>query len=81
MEYRAYFGRIGTNPFAVGSRMTITTDLPDGISQGEVERLAKEATPTGFEFIRVERKIKPKCSFTILREPGGSSISEMFFGF
>jgi len=61
MKYKARYWRIRSNPFTpiytdlAGKEMTITTEIPDNTSRKEVERLAKEATPKGFEFIEVAK--------------------------
>ena len=63
MKYKAFYSRIGANPFAAvgpknqipeGDLISITADLPDNTSISEVERLAREATPKGYEFTIVK---------------------------
>ncbi|MFA4998646.1 MAG: hypothetical protein WC514_01370 [Candidatus Paceibacterota bacterium] len=62
MEYKARYRKKGANPFAparpgnqiLGDALfSITVDFPDSTPIKEVKRLAKEATPDGYEFIEV----------------------------
>ena len=60
MECKAYYRKKGVNPFTpnyralAGSTCSITANVPDGTPLKQVEEMAKEATPEGFEFIKVK---------------------------
>lgn len=67
MQYKAEYRRKGLNPFPpnyqalAGSLQSITAEFPDDTPLKEVEKMAKEATPEGFEFIRVTALKEPKA--------------------
>ena len=63
MKYKAFYSKIGANPFAAvgpkcqipkGDLISITAEVPDDTPIAEVEKLAKQATKEGYEFTRVE---------------------------
>jgi len=64
LEYKARYRKKGVNPFApnyrelTGSICSVTTNVPDNTPLKQVRKMAKEATPDGFEFIEVKRVIK-----------------------
>lgn len=58
-RYKASYRKRGANPFAPvelrkGDLIPKTAEFPDHTPISKVERLAKQATPEGYEFIKVE---------------------------
>jgi len=58
-KYKAYYIRDGANPFSLRPEsddvVSITAEVSEDMPISEVEKLAKEATPLGYEFNRVEK--------------------------
>jgi hypothetical protein len=61
LKYRARYNRIGASPFEPddlthqSDYAHIDAEFHDKISFAEVKRLAKKATPKGWEFINVKK--------------------------
>ena len=62
MKYKARYRKTGLNPFtSVGPKnhfpedaiISRTAKFPDNIVLEDIERMAKQATPDGYEFINV----------------------------
>lgn len=62
LKYRARYRKKGANPFTPhismipkDSIVSKTVEIDEDVSIKKVEKMAKEATPDGYEFIGVER--------------------------
>jgi hypothetical protein len=57
MKVKAIYRDPKANPFALRpKRLVIRADVSEEMTKGEIEALAKEATPKGHEFVKVVKE-------------------------